>query len=453
MSSMHVTTFHPWAQRRARIAEIMRARGGGVAIIAAAPERTRNADTPYAYRQDSHFSWLCGFPETDAVLVIRTSHHGVSTSTLFCRTADPERAVWEGASIGPEAAAQRFALDEALPIDTLDDTLPQWLANQAGVFTLHGHDAALEQRLQGWLNKVRQGARTGLTTPASMIDLRPIVEELRLIKDESEIGVMRAAANITAAAHRRAMRAARHGVMEYEIEAELHHEFRRRGAQAPAYPSIVAGGANTCILHYIHNDQALVDGELVLIDAGCELNGYASDVTRTFPVNGRFNTAQRQVYEIVLAAQEAAIAAVRPGASFMAPHDAAVTILIRGLIDLGLIDGPPEAALDAGTFRRFYMHRTSHWLGMDVHDCGDYRVPGSLVPPDGTRPWRTLEPGMVLTIEPGLYLRAGDGVPEALANIGVRIEDDVLVTANGHEVLSAQAPKRVADIEALMAQA
>jgi Xaa-Pro aminopeptidase len=297
---------------------------------------------------------------------------------------------------------------------------------------------------------VRAAERTGVRAPAMAVDLHTIVDEMRLVKDDAEIATMRRAAEIAAGAHQRAMRACRPGLREYHLEAELLHEFRTQGAQGPSYNAIVAAGANACVLHYRAGDTELRDGELCLIDAGCELDGYASDVTRTFPVGGRFSAAQRDVYEIVLAAQHAAFAAVKPGNPFNAPHDAAVRVLAQGLIDLGLLQGSLDSTIESGAYRQFYMHRTGHWLGLDVHDVGDYRAPAPDATPAGERPWRPLQPGMVVTVEPGLYLRAADNVPPGLQNIGIRIEDDVLVAPAGHSVLSAGAPTGAADIEALV---
>jgi Xaa-Pro aminopeptidase len=304
-------------------------------------------------------------------------------------------------------------------------------------------DSHWDQRVLGWLNGVRALARTGVTAPAEIKDARALLDEMRLRKDAAELALMRRAAAISGAAHRRAMRATRPGMREFEIEAELIHEFRRQGAQAPAYSPIVAGGANACVLHYVGNDAVLHSGDLLLIDAGCELGGYASDITRTFPVNGGYSGVQRDIYELVLEAQQAAIDALRPGAQWDAPHNMAVEVLAQGMIDLGLLSGSIDAAIEAESYKRFYMHRTGHWLGLDVHDAGDYKRDGE---------WRALEAGMVLTVEPGCYVRPAEDVPERFWNIGVRIEDDVLVTDSGHEVLSAETPKRIADIEALMAE-
>jgi Xaa-Pro aminopeptidase len=424
---------------RRRREQLAKAMGKGVAVIATAPERVRNRDSHFPYRFDSHFYYLTGFAEPEAALVL-----SANKSILFCRERNPDREVWDGFRYGPERARERFGFDEAHPIEELDDAVASLLENQPALFYPVGDDAQWDARAMQWLNAVRGKVRAGVAVPDRVQDIRSLIDEQRLIKDAHEQNVMRRAARIAAGAHRRAMQATRPGRSEYEIEAELLYEFRRNGAQFPAYSPIVAGGANACVLHYVFNDAPLRDGDLLLIDAGCELDGYASDITRTFPVNGRFSGAQREVYEIVLAAQRAAIAMVKPGTSWIAPHDAAVRVLAQGMLDLKLISGSLDAALEKETYKRFYMHRTGHWLGLDVHDAGDYRRGGE---------WRPLVPGMTLTVEPGLYIRAEDDVPAPLRDIGVRIEDDVLVTAQGCEVLTAEAPKLVDDVEALMRDA
>ena len=425
-----------YQRRRALLAARMQ---GGIAIVPTAPERTRNRDAHYPYRFDSYFYYLSGFREPEAVLVVIAGAQ--PRSILFCRDKDPEREVWDGFRCGPAMAQEIFGFDEAHSINSLDAMLPDLLANQPAVFAHLGADSAWDARMLGWLNEVRARVRTGVSAPHEIEDVHALLDEMRLVKDAHELAVMRRAAAISADAHRRAMLAVRPGRFEYEIEAELLHEFRRRGAQAPAYTSIVAGGANACVLHYVHNDGMLADGDLLLIDAGCELDGYASDITRTFPVSGKFGGAQKDLYQLVLAAQSAAIAAVVPGNAWQQPHDAAVRILAQGFIDLGLLSGSLEQAIETGAYRKFYMHRTGHWLGLDVHDAGDYKRDGE---------WRALYPGMVLTVEPGCYVRAAEGVPEKFAGIGIRIEDDVLVTETGHEVLTSAAPKSVAEIEEWM---
>ena len=410
-----------------------------MAVVPTAPERVRNRDSHYPYRFDSHFYYLTGFTEPEAVLVL-----AAGKSILFCRERNPEREIWDGFRYGPEAARERFGFEAAHPIGALDSEMEKLLENQPALYYPMGADAEWDARAIRWLNGVRAKVRAGIAAPERVQDVRAVVDDMRLRKDMHEIGVMRRAARIAAAAHRRAMQRTRPGRFEYEIEAELLYEFRRNGAQFPAYSPIVAGGANACVLHYVFNDALLRDGELLLIDAGCELDGYASDLTRTYPVNGRFSAAQREVYEVVLAAQLAAIDAVRPGKAWNDPHDAAVKVLAQGLIDLKLVQGPLETVLEKETYKRFYMHRTGHWLGLDVHDDGDYKRQGS---------WLTLAPGMTLTVEPGLYIRAEKDIPERLRNIGIRIEDDVLITDAGCEVLTAEAPKALADIEALMSDA
>ncbi len=430
-----------YQRRRAQLAQHI---GQGVAIIPTAPERTRNRDAHYPYRYDSYFYYLSGFTEPEAVIVIVAGN--TPRSYLFCREKNEEREIWDGFRHGPAAAQGVFSFDEAYPITRLDEMLPDLLADQPAVYAHLGGDSAWDTRVLGWVNAVRARARTGVTAPRDIADVHTLLDEMRLIKDAGELDTMRRAAVISAGAHQRAMRAARHiahtGGSEFQIEAELLHEFRRHGAQAPAYTSIVASGANACVLHYVGNDAPLKQGDLLLIDAGCELDGYASDITRTFPVGGKFSGPQKAVYELVLASQAAAIAEVKPGNAWNAPHDAAVKVLAQGMLDLKLLSGSLDDALEKETYKQFYMHRTGHWLGLDVHDAGDYKRDGQ---------WRTLQPGMVLTVEPGCYIRPGEGVPAGFANIGVRIEDDAVVTANGCDIITAAAPKSVADIERLMA--
>lgn len=413
--------------------------GDGVAVIPTAPEVLRNRDAHYPYRYDSYFWYMSAFPEPEAVLVLVGG--GAPKAILFCREKNEEREIWDGFRYGPKAAQETFGMDEAYPIAELDAKLPELLANRAEVWFALGQDAAWDQRLTTALNTVRNQSRAGKRAPAVVRDLRQPLDAMRLIKDEVELACMRTAAAITSDAHRRAMQACRPGMAEYQLEAEIAHEFRRRGAEAHAYTPIVAGGRNACTLHYVNNDQPLPPGGLVLIDAGCEWRGYAADITRSFPVDGRFSAVQKDCYEIVLAAQAAAIAATRPGQHFMAPHEAALGVLAQGMVDLGLLQGSVESVIESESYKRFYMHRTSHWLGLDVHDAGDYK--------QGEQ-WTVLQPGMVLTVEPGLYIRGGEGLPEALAGIGIRIEDDVLVTDQGCEVYTS-APKTVAEIEAVMA--
>lgn len=415
--------------------------GAGIAIVPTAPEQTRNRDTHFPYRADSYAFYLSGFAEPEAVVVLIGGD--APQSILFCRDKDEEREIWDGFRYGPAAAAEVFGFDAAYSISELDAKLIELMANQPTLYYAIGHDATWDARITLALNGVRAQARAGKRAPESIRDIRAVLDAQRLIKDYVEIDTMRRAAAISGEAHKRAMRATRPGRYEYEIEAELIHEFRRQGCQSVAYPSIVAGGRNACVLHYVDNNQRLNDGDLLLIDAGGELDGYASDITRTFPVNGRFSAAQRDVYQLVLDAQMAAIAATRPGNTFHDPHDAAVRVLAQGMLDLGLLSGSFDSVMEQESYKRFYMHRTGHWLGLDVHDAGDYK--------DGEA-WKTLEPGMMLTIEPGCYIRPADDVPAAFHNIGIRIEDDALVTPQGCDIITASTPKTIAEIEAVMAE-
>lgn len=428
------------AHFRQRRQQLLHRMGTGVAVIPTAPEAIRNRDSHYPYRFDSYFYYLTGFAEPESVLILIAGAQ--PKSVLFCRDKDLEREIWDGFRYGPEGAREFFGVDEAYSISRLDELAPQLLANQPRLFYALGADTAWDGRVSGWLNQLRAQVRSGVSAPPDVADVRTLLDDMRLIKAPEEIDTMRRAASISAAAHRRAMRATRPGAMEYEIEAELLHEFRRHGAQSPAYHSIVAGGANACVLHYVFNNARLQDGDLLLIDAGCELDGYASDITRTFPVNGRFGGPQKDLYELVLAAQTAAITAIRPGAGWNDPHEAALRVLAQGFIDVGLCQGTLDAVLESGDYRRFYMHRTGHWLGLDVHDAGNYKQGDS---------WLALELGMVLTVEPGCYVRPADNVPKHFWDIGIRIEDDAVVTAGGCEIITHEVPKTVAEIEAWMA--
>ena len=431
-----MTDTEVYARRRAALLAQMQ---HGVAIVPTAPERVRNRDSEYLYRFDSYFYYLCGFQEPEAVLVLVAGAE--AQSILFCREKNLERETWDGFRYGPDAAKEAFGVDAAYSIGQLDEKLPALMANQPALHYAPGMDQGWDARIMRWLNEVRAQSRTGISAPQSIYDVRAALDEMRLVKDEQELALMRRAAGISAQAHERAMRATRPGRMEYEIEAELLYEFRRHGAQFPAYWPIVAGGANACVLHYSDNSARLDDGALLLIDAGCELDGYASDITRTFPVSGKFSSPQKDIYDLVLAAQAAAIGATRPGATWDTPHESAVRVLAQGMIDFGLCQGTLDQVLETGDYKRFYMHRTGHWLGLDVHDAGEYKLDGN---------WRPLKEGMMLTVEPGCYIRPGDGVPKAYWNIGVRIEDDVLVTKGGCEVITAATPKSVAEIEALV---
>jgi Xaa-Pro aminopeptidase len=423
----------PFKARRSRLA---RSLGEGLVVLPTSPELHRNADTHYDYRWDSGFYYLTGFREPEAVLVLVLG--AKPRSILFCREKNLEREIWDGYRYGPESAREMFAFDEAYPYGELDQRLPDLIANRDVLHTPVGADSTWDARVSGWLNSVRAKVRTGVTAPTQIRDVRAAVNDMRLFKDETEIAIMRRAGAISSAAHVRAMKMAAPGKREYEVDAELMHEFMRNGARAPAYGSIVASGANACVLHYRNNDAQLRKGDLLLIDAGCELDSYAADITRTFPIASRFSAAQRDVYELVLASQEAAIRAVKPGADFIDYHDAATRVLVQGLIDFKLCKGSVDQVLEDGAYKQFYMHRTGHWLGLDVHDAGDYMRKGK---------WRKLKPGMVLTVEPGCYIRPAPNVPKSFWNIGVRIEDDVLVTAKGRDVLTAECPKKVKDIE------
>ncbi|MFC0254149.1 Xaa-Pro aminopeptidase [Massilia consociata] len=438
----------PYLERRARLAAQMQP--GAVAILATAPETLRNGDSDYPYRHDSYFYYLTGFTEPESVLVLVAAQGDTPVrSVLFCREKNLERETWDGFRYGPDAARTAFGVDEAYPIGELDAQMGKLLADAPALYYALGHSAQLDAQVSGWLKAVRAQGRSGIAAPASAHHLPGILDEMRLLKDGGEQAIMARAAGIAAGAHARAMRFTRPGVFEYEIEAELLHEFRRHGAQFPAYTPIVASGASACVLHYNANNRSCRDGELVLVDAGCEFDGYASDITRTWPVNGRFSEPQKRLYELVLQAQDAAFAAIVPGRPYSDFHDAAVRVLTGGMLDLGLLDksryGSVDDAIAAKAHQQFYMHGTGHWLGMDVHDVGPYR---DLT--QAARPSRPLMPGMALTVEPGIYVRPGEGVPEEYWHIGIRIEDDVVVTQDGCRVLSAAAPKGVAEIEAVM---
>jgi Xaa-Pro aminopeptidase len=429
-----------FARRRRELMALMGK--GSIAIVPAARQVVRNRDSNFPFRQDSDFHYLCGFGEPDAVLVLAPGRrHG--EYLLFCREHDRERENWDGLRAGPEGACEIYGADDAFPIGDLDDILPGLIEGRERLYYAMGKQPDFDRQLMGWINKIRAKARTGAHPPGEFLDLDHFLHELRLFKSADELRVMQRAATISTAAHVRAMRACRPGMFEYELEAELLHEFMRSGARSPAYSSIVGGGANGCIMHYVANGAPLREGDLVLIDAGCEYEHYAADVTRTFPVSGRFSAPQRALYEIVLEAQCAAIREVKPGQLWNQPHDVTVRVITEGLRDLGLLDGEARELIELEAYRAFYMHRAGHWLGLDVHDVGDYKVAGE---------WRVLEPGMVLTIEPGVYIAPDNhAVAKKWRGIGIRIEDDVVVTKNARQVLSADAPKTVEDIEALMA--
>ena len=454
-----------YAQRRARVAaDIGR---DGIAIIPTALEHPRNRDSDFLFRHDSYFYYLTGFTEPNAWLVIT----GDGRSTLFCQPKDLEREIWDGYRLGPDAAPATLGVDAAHAVGELDAQLPKLMENRDAVWYPFAIHPGLEARVGGWLNQVRARVRYGALCPEQQRDLCGVLDEMRLIKDAHEQDVMRRAAAISARAHIRAMqlsaRMLREGkdVREYHLDAELLHEFRLGGSQYPAYGSIVAAGANACVLHYRADAAPVRTGELVLIDAGCELDGYASDITRTFPANGTFTGPQRVLYDLVLASQEAAVAATKPGNRFNDPHDATVRVLAQGMLDVGLLDrnkvGTVDDVIDSRAYFKFYMHRTGHWLGMDVHDCGSYVEPSQVGEVSErrdplsnevikNRPSRVLQPGMVLTIEPGIYVRPGEGVPEQFHNIGIRIEDDAIVTPSGCELISRGVPVGADEIEALM---
>ncbi|QSA96678.1 Xaa-Pro aminopeptidase [Methylococcus sp. EFPC2] len=433
-----MTISSEFKQRRKHLMRRMKKRS--LALIAAAPAARRNRDAEYPYRQNSDFYYLTGFNEPDAVAVFIPGREQ-GEFILFCREYDETMAIWTGRHAGLDGAREQFGADEAHPIGKLDEVLPSLMDGRERLYYPLG-DEGLRSRISTILAALRERARAGVRPPSALIDLDGLVHEMRLFKSPAELASMRRAMEVSAAAHRRAMRICRPGLREYEIEAELLHEFTRQGLRSPAYSSIVAGGNNACVLHYIHNEDVLQDGDLLLIDAGAECDNYAADITRTFPVNGRFTAPQRQLYELVLDAQAAAIASIRPGRRWNEPHEAAVQVLTKGLVKLGLLRGRVAKLIHDEAYKKFYMHRTGHWLGMDVHDVGDYKAGDD---------WRVLEPGMVLTVEPGLYVSESCAdVEEHWRGIGIRIEDDVLVTEKGCEVLTAAVPKSVADIEALM---
>jgi Xaa-Pro aminopeptidase len=447
-----------YQQRRVELAKRICAKtGGGIVILSTAPETARNRDSEFPYRHDSDFFYLTGFNEPGATLVLKIAGSGSQPpleSHLFCRPKDLEREIWDGIRLGPEAAPGVLGIEYAYSHHELDTKLSALLADQDAVYVRLSENAETDRRLRHWMKQVRGQARAGINPPSEFHDVESLIHEMRLFKDAHEIDIMRRAAAISARAHIRAMQVCQPGLREYHLEAELLHEFRYSGAQSVAYNSIVAGGANSCILHYRASDAELRSGELCLIDAGCELDSYASDITRTFPVNGKFTGPQRTLYDITLASQEAAIAVTKPGNTFMQPHEAALRVLTQGLLDEKLLKlselGSVENAIETGAYRRFYMHRTSHWLGMDVHDVGSYRETLGIATDSSEKPWRLLKPGMVLTIEPGLYIRPADDVDERFWNIGIRIEDDAVVNDSGCELISRGVPVKPDEIEALM---
>jgi Xaa-Pro aminopeptidase len=427
--------------KQRRKALMQRLKKKSVALLSSAPATVRNRDVEHPFRQHSDFYYLTGFDEPEAVAVFVPGRKE-GEFVLFCREFDPEKAIWTGRHAGLEGAREAYGAHEAFSIGELDERLPGLLEDRDRVYFPIGEDADLDHAVMAAVRDIRRRSRTGVQAPYEFVALEHVLHEQRLFKSAAELDIMRKAAEVSVLAHQRAMRACRPGRYEYEIEAEILHEFAQHGMRSPAYPCIVAGGGNACVLHYTENDAPLRDGDLLLIDAGAEYRNYASDITRTFPVNGRFSEPQRAIYELVLEAQSAAIEEVRPGRRWMDPHEAAVKTLTKGLVTLGLLKGKVPKLIKDEAYKKFYMHRTGHWLGMDVHDVGLYRVDGE---------WRELEPGMVLTVEPGLYIAPDcEDVDPEWRGIGVRIEDDVLVTKDGCDILTAALPKTVADIEACM---
>ncbi|WP_413042937.1 Xaa-Pro aminopeptidase [Pseudomonas sp. YJ42] len=428
-------------RRKALMAEM---EPNSIAILPAAPMYIRNRDVEHIYRQDSDFQYLSGFPEPESVIaLIPGREHG--EYVLFCRERDPARELWDGLRAGQDGAISEYGADDAFPIGDIDDILPGLIEGRSRVYYAIGSNQEFDHRLMEWINTIRSKARQGAQPPNEFVALDHLLHDLRLYKSTNEVKVMRAAAEISARAHVRAMQASRPGLYEYHLEAELDYEFRKGGAKMPAYGSIVAAGKNACILHYRENDAVLKDGDLVLIDAGCEIDCYASDITRTFPVSGRFSAEQKAIYELVLAANEEAFKHIAPGKHWNEAHEATVQVITAGLVELGLLQGDVEELIAAEAYKPFYMHRAGHWLGMDVHDVGDYKVGGE---------WRVLEPGMAMTVEPGIYIAADNqDVAKKWRGIGVRIEDDVVVTRTGCDILTTGVPKTVAEIEALMATA
>nr|WP_317932579.1 Xaa-Pro aminopeptidase [Halioxenophilus sp. WMMB6] len=429
-----------FARRRKELIAMMEP--NSIAIVATAEEKIRSRDTHYHFRPDSDFYYLSGFVEPGAVLVLVPGReHG--EFVMFVRERDREKEIWDGYRQGPEGVLANYGAEDAFPIDDIDEILPGLLEGRERVYYSLGRDPDFDRRVMGWINTLRAKERSGAIPPGELLDLDHYLHDMRLFKSAAEVKLMRTAGQIAADAHVRAMRAAKPGLYEYQLQAEIEHEFARQGARFPAYATIVGSGANGCILHYIENESRLEKGDLVLIDAGCEYQMYAADITRTFPASGKFTDAQRRIYDLVLASQLAAIAEIKPGNHWDAPHAAAVRVLTQGLVELGILTGDVEQLIEEGGYREFYMHRTGHWLGIDVHDVGDYKVAGN---------WRILEPGMYMTVEPGLYISPDNTeVAEQWRGIGIRIEDDVLVTAEGCEVLTGGVPKTADAIEALMA--
>ncbi len=412
-----------------------------IAIIPAAPEYLRNGDTDYRYRQNSDFYYLTGFPEPEAVAVFAPGRKE-GEFILFNRERDPAIEIWVGKRAGQDGACQEYGADQAFSIHTIDQKLLEILSNYQTIYYPFGRDAAFDQRMMGWVKHLRARVRAGVATPTTLNDLAKITSEMRLLKSAAEIEVMRKAANISAAAHRRVMATVKPGLWEYEVEATLLYEFTRQGCHSVAYNTIVGAGANACVLHYIDNNTQIKDGDLILVDAGGEYDYYAADITRCFPANGRFTAAQRAVYEVVLVAQLAVLQAIKPGIPWNQLQPIAIRKITEGLVELGILKGRVDDLIESRAYFPFYMHNFGHWLGMDVHDVGEYKV--------GVE-WRTLQPGMVFTVEPGIYIQPQKNVAEKWWNIGVRIEDDVVVTAMGCEILTKDAPKKIDEIETVIA--
>lgn len=429
-----------FARRRQTLMGMMEP--NSIAILPAADEKIRSRDTHYSYRPASDFYYLSGFPEPEAVLVlVPEREHG--EFILFCRERDREKEIWDGYRAGPEGACKDFGADDAFPVSDMDEILPGLLEGRERVYYAMGRDAEFDRKVMSWINSIRAKVRSGATPPGEFLDLDHFLHDMRLYKSAAELRIMETAGEISAQAHIKAMQACKPGKYEYELEAEIAYHCAKQGARFQAYNPIVGGGKNGCILHYIENNEKLKDGDLVLIDAGCEYQYYASDITRTFPVSGKFSAEQRAVYDIVLAAQEAAIEKVVTGNHWNDPHDASVRVITEGLVELGLLKGEVDTLIEEQAYRDYYMHRIGHWLGMDVHDVGDYKVGGE---------WRVLEPGMVMTVEPGIYISPdNDNVPKKWRGIGIRIEDDVVVTKEGNRVLTVSVPKKPEEIEKLMA--
>lgn len=429
-----------FARRRQTLMGMMEP--NSIAILPTADEKIRSRDTHYSYRPGSDFYYLSGFPEPEAVIVlVPEREHG--EFVLFCRERDREKEIWDGYRAGPEGACKDYGADDAFPISDMDEILPGLLEGRERVYYAMGRDTEFDRKVMSWINRIRAQVRSGATPPGEFLDLDHFLHDMRLYKSAAELRIMENAGEISAQAHIKAMKLCKPGLFEYELEAEITYHCAKEGARFQAYNSIVGGGKNGCILHYIENNEKLKDGDLVLIDAGCEYQYYASDITRTFPVNGKFSAEQRAIYDIVLAAQLAAIDVVKPGNHWNDPHDASVRVITQGLVDLGLLKGEVDLLIAEQAYREYYMHRIGHWIGMDVHDVGDYKVGGE---------WRVLEPGMVMTVEPGIYISPdNENVPKKWRGIGIRIEDDVVVTKEGNRILTSSVPKKPEDIEKLMA--